>query len=473
VIRRSLSVLAVAALVGAAAPAGAASPSVVELCTSDPLGGTGAAAQLARLMSTARFESRGPPCDAPSGRRYLVTFVARESAVFLRLVDSAGMRLERRVPWLTGVERPLARLELEGRLVEFSLLLESLLAEARNPLPAFEPTPPVEAVVEPRPAPKSIGRKTDGARRSVSRPATKAAARRAAGSGVEEAAGARTRAAVPGGASGVPGTSGPGPSPATEGESVPADASGSAPSEGAGEGDGPASGIGAGEGADESGPASSGGAADGDLPAPESDPGESDPGPAPAEGARDGAGAGSEIGAAGDASFDEHAEGSFWSGWRLQASGVGGLRWREPGLSSPEAGLRVAFGPYWIRGAVEGEAEWDLGAPIRISAMSASAGAEVPLFGKGAWGAVGLAGVGVDRLELRRADFEGARSWRIHDVGPLAGFLLGWESGPVASSLLVEAQWSPTARRIWLPEGTSGRLGPWSVRAGVTLGWKR
>ncbi|HWV39357.1 MAG TPA: hypothetical protein VN033_12885, partial [Vulgatibacter sp.] len=458
--RRIFAALAGAALVAWAGAAGANPQSVIELCTSDREDGTGAAAHLARLMSTARIEIRRPPCAAPAGGRYLATLEEREGAVHLHLVDSGGARLERRVPWLTRLERPLARLELEGRLTEFSLLLESLLAEARaGPLLVPEPIAPV--VADPTPAPKSIGRSTDGkAVRKRSRPAKAPAP-------AEAVAGAP----VPGGSPDreAPATSG------SEGVSAPAIAPGEAP-------DATVASAAAG-GASAAASPTEGGSEVGD----DAGPADLDPGPAEGEETSDPASfttsaaphntdanspaASAETGPSDAGALDPPE--AFWSGWSVQVSGVGGLRLRGPGLSSPEAGLRVSFGPLWIRGAMEGEAEWNLGTPIRVGAASASAGAEVPLFGKGAWGAAALAGVGVDQVELRRADFAGARRWSHRDVGPLGGLRLGWESGPVASGLLVEAQWMPTARRIWLPEGTSGVLGRWSLRAGVTLGWKR
>ncbi|HEY0839751.1 MAG TPA: hypothetical protein VGD74_06155, partial [Vulgatibacter sp.] len=137
------------------------------------------------------------------------------------------------------------------------------------------------------------------------------------------------------------------------------------------------------------------------------------------------------------------------------------------------AGLRLSFGPIWARGSFDGLSEWDLVAPIRISSSSGAAGVQAQLLGKGAWGASGSLGVAIDRIEMRRMDFFGAEAHEAWDVGPVAGVLLAWESGPVASGLLVEGQWSPTARRIRLPEGPSGVMNRWSMRAGVTLGWKR
>jgi len=414
----------------------------VELCTDDAVAATGAVARLSRLMSTASVSSRGLPCDAPAPGSYLARFEARGAAVVVVLAGPGGGRLERKVPWLRDVERPLSRLEGNGHLVEFSLLLESLLAEDRaGPLPDLEPFPAAPGTVA---APVSIGRKTDGVKRRKPPASRRPPAVAAVPKPVEPPE------------EGTPSAS---TEPAGEGSNT--------------EGDAALHGQG-----DTGGAAPNPGVAPTDLDGTAGAAGEAPVAPAAGSGADAAPRSPGVLSPSRPEAFESvppapDREHPWWSTWRLEVSAVGGLRTRSPGLSSPEAGLRLAFGPIWVRTALEGDAWWDLGTPIRISASSASAGAEVPLFGVGAWRASGTAGVGLDRLELQRTDFEEAEAWRLVDAGPLAGFLLGWESGPIASSLLVEAQWTPTARRIWLPEGTSGVLGRWSVRAGVTLGWKR
>ncbi|HEY0838621.1 MAG TPA: hypothetical protein VGD74_00405, partial [Vulgatibacter sp.] len=128
---------------------------MLEICTTDPVGSTGAALHLSRLMATATVVAIPPPCEGPAARSYLARFEARAGEVWVVLIGPAGGRLERRIPWLDDADRPLIRLESAGRLPDLSLLLESLLAEDRlGPLPSLGPEPPPESV--------SIGSVTDG-----------------------------------------------------------------------------------------------------------------------------------------------------------------------------------------------------------------------------------------------------------------------------------------------------------------------
>lgn len=121
------------------------SRSTLEICTDE----AEAAEILQRLdgwMSTARI-SRRPlaACDDGSGA-YLGRFVPTRTGTAFLLQNPEGGTLRQTLPWLGRVSAPLAEIDRLQRLPQFSILLESLLAEDRlglaAPPPAEKPPPP-------------------------------------------------------------------------------------------------------------------------------------------------------------------------------------------------------------------------------------------------------------------------------------------------------------------------------------------
>lgn len=132
----------------------AAEPSV-SICLAAPSTEAEATAALDRWVATAHVEGVAP-CPAPAASRYVGRFEMRPVGAIFRLTAPDGSALERRVPWIADVEAPLTSLVRAGRLSEFSVLVEGLLAEHRM-LAAWAPPPepkPAARPAKPKPAPK-------------------------------------------------------------------------------------------------------------------------------------------------------------------------------------------------------------------------------------------------------------------------------------------------------------------------------
>ncbi|WP_373047583.1 hypothetical protein [Vulgatibacter sp.] len=111
----------------------------------------GAGDGLERWLSTVQVEVVEGACPASNAGGYVGRFEPRGGGVQFRLLGPDGVALERAVPWLATVEAPLAQLERSGRLNEFSVLVEALLAEHRLAAAWAQPPP---APQEPVRAPK-------------------------------------------------------------------------------------------------------------------------------------------------------------------------------------------------------------------------------------------------------------------------------------------------------------------------------
>src|SRR5690606_41248333 len=101
-----------------------------EVCTAEE----GAAEVLPRLdgwMSTVRIGSRpARRCDEPAPH-YLGRFERSASGTDFVLRNSQGGILRHPIPWIGPTATPLSEIDALQRLPQFSLLLESLLAEDR------------------------------------------------------------------------------------------------------------------------------------------------------------------------------------------------------------------------------------------------------------------------------------------------------------------------------------------------------
>ncbi|AKU92876.1 hypothetical protein [Vulgatibacter incomptus] len=494
--RICLGALLLLALAIPLAAIGAGPRSDVIICVDDPLASAGAAAQLDRWMSTANVRAIGPDCSgATSPTTYLGHFENRGPSLAFRLRSPGGLVLERRVPWIAGPERALSRLELAGRLSEFSLLLESLLAEDRvaltlNPIAAEAAVEEAVAGVQapgredpsgPTPiAPVATGR--SGPTKSPSADRAGAGSGRNAPRAAPPSSG-KGRAKVPGGKS-QPGSK-PGPkAPLPPTGTASTEPKGKDPDEPAVSPDDARDGspqstdplAQAGAGQPSSGPLRS--------PVDSRDPpdrlsGGVEP-PASAHRVFDVRGGNAEdfghpLPPPPDPEtvedFGKVPE-SWWPDWPLRAEADAGVRWMSPGLFAPGAGATLSFGPTYFRAGLQRTATWNLGVPIDVTALSFSAGWKSDLLRRGAWSLDGALGVAVDRVGVRRRDSDDPAATAYWDLGPSAGSAFGFRHGGFSSRLGLEAQWTPTARTIQLPEGPSGALAAASGRVFWSIGWE-
>lgn len=140
------------------APPGSAEAQAVrsplEICTDE----AGAGEILRRLdgwMSTARISHRAlGVCE--EGNSYVGRFLGVRGQTVFVLRNPTGGHLRQSLPWLKETPTPLAEIDRQQRLPQFSLLLESLLAEDRLglalPPPPVPPQPPVARPPEETPA---------------------------------------------------------------------------------------------------------------------------------------------------------------------------------------------------------------------------------------------------------------------------------------------------------------------------------
>lgn len=146
-LRRALLFLA---LVGAASAQGQSARTLLEICTDEE----GAAEILRRLdgwMSTARIARRSL-ADCEAGSAYFGRFRAEGGRTIFVLRNPLGGQLQQSLPWLEATATPLRAIDRRQRLPQFSLLLESLLAEDRLGL-AVAPPPPEKPPTAPRSPP--------------------------------------------------------------------------------------------------------------------------------------------------------------------------------------------------------------------------------------------------------------------------------------------------------------------------------
>lgn len=145
---RAALVFAVAMAIGPGAML-AQARGLLEICTDEE----GAAEVLQRLdgwMSTVRIGSRpARRCDEPAPH-YLGRFERSASGTDFVLRNSQGGILRHPIPWIGPTATPLSEIDALQRLPQFSLLLESLLAEDRLGLAAPPPAPPEAPRAPPR-----------------------------------------------------------------------------------------------------------------------------------------------------------------------------------------------------------------------------------------------------------------------------------------------------------------------------------
>lgn len=153
---RGSRLLALALLLLGLRAEAAVARSTLQICTDEPE----AASILRRLdgwMSTARIVPR-TMADCGKGEGYVGRFEIVGTTTAFVLQNPGGGLLRQRLPWLEPSPTPLAEIDRLQRLTQFSLVLESLLAEDRlglaAPPPAEKPPPPAPPPTRP-PAPKT------------------------------------------------------------------------------------------------------------------------------------------------------------------------------------------------------------------------------------------------------------------------------------------------------------------------------
>ena len=156
--RRAASLLVAIAAATCSGAVLAQARGLLEICTAEQ----GAAEILQRLdgwMSTVRIRLRDPRrCDEPASH-YVGRFERSGTSTDFVLRNPAGGILRHQIPWIGPSAAPLAEIDALQRLPQFSLLLESLLAEDRlglaapPPPPAEPPRPPARPPRRRRPPP--------------------------------------------------------------------------------------------------------------------------------------------------------------------------------------------------------------------------------------------------------------------------------------------------------------------------------
>lgn len=123
------------------ADADAQSRGRLEICT-DEGGATEILQRLDGWMSTVRVGLRDPKRCDERAPHYVGRFERSASSTVFVLRNPEGGTLRHQIPWLGASSAPLAEIDRLQRLPQFSLLLESLLAEDRLGLAAPPPPPP-------------------------------------------------------------------------------------------------------------------------------------------------------------------------------------------------------------------------------------------------------------------------------------------------------------------------------------------
>lgn len=375
------------------------SRSLLEICTDEE-----AAPEILRRldgwMSTARIALRAHSgCDEEAGGAYRGRFVSTPSGTDFLLTNPDGGTLRQNLAWIGPTPTPLAEIDELQRLPQFSILLESLLAEDRLGLAAPPPPPPAT------PSQRERGR----------RPGAKVG--RGEGSRVEL---------------------GPAPQPEPEAETEPEPEPEVETSEP--------------EVEDlESEPEAEALLEPEPEPEPVLDlrPDEADPPARPTPSTP-------PIDRLELMDFGAPLEESIWK-WRFQAFGA--FRLRSPDFMGPEAGLGLSYGPLALRLGFQVPSRWHLGGkPLGVSSIWSSFGLEHQL--SVGWAEVGLyLGLSAEFMRIERLDLPWGVQHHYWDAGPSIGVDLqrGLLGGTIGLGLEVGGM--PTARSIRLPEGGAAVLG--------------
>lgn len=428
------------ALVGM--PLGAAAVETrLPICVASPSTEREAAVDLDRWVATAAVEVRATPCRL---RGYSGSFVERGGQVLFVLATPDGGRLERGVPWLRSARAPLSELAAAGRLSEFSVLVEALLAEDRLASAWAE---------EPQPAP--VAKKAAPRRRGGGKAAAEAAA--AAASAKAEAEAARAKAAAETAAAAAKAAE---ESAAAEKAAAEKAAAEKAAAERALAAENAA--VNPAVAANPPEPAGAPGAASGGAPTPPADANAS--GPAGLTRRTDRRGPILEF----------QDPGGPGPGWHLALEAGGRLR--GPGIAAPEVAATAGFGILRLRGSLQAPVDWDLeGHAIEVSGLSVEAGVAFELARGPAWHLEGGVAAAADRLSLLplyRSDGASSVGW---DLGPAATARFSWRSlGGWGAGLSAGLQWMPTAATTHVgANGPSATLNAVGARAAVELSFDR
>lgn len=128
--RRWLLAFGCLALLFAATPVEASETSL-PICVPDPTTERDGISFLDNWVATARVVVAREPCPVPGPGRYVGRFEKRGNTVVFVLSTPLSGRLEKSIPWLNRVDTPISDLLRAGRLSEFSVWVEALLAEDR------------------------------------------------------------------------------------------------------------------------------------------------------------------------------------------------------------------------------------------------------------------------------------------------------------------------------------------------------
>jgi len=158
-------------------------------------------------------------------------------------------------------------------------------------------------------------------------------------------------------------------------------------------------------------------------------------------------------------------------GFSLQAHLAG--RWRDSDLFSWEVGGALSWRGLFFRAGYQPPAEWSLsGNPVEVTAVPLAAGWRPALWRRRRWMLRAETAALVERFNLRRLNLERAADHSHWDAGLALG--LGLEArltGDLWAGATLTGFWFPAAQEISIENGPSARLTRLGARAALSLFW--